>query len=84
MKARVPIPFIAKVQPPILILCLIYSHRFEDNTKNSKKGVEKCKAWVGASIIINDHWIFLKTGSPTISVWPLPFTVLANFVSKFH
>lgn len=55
MKARVPIPFIAKVQPPILILCLIYSHRFEDNIKNSKKGVEKCKAWVGASIIINDH-----------------------------
>lgn len=84
MKARVPILFIARVQPLILILCLIYSHRFQDSTKNSKKGIEKCKTWVGASIIINDHWILLNTRSLTISVWPLPFTVLANFISQFH
>lgn len=64
-------PLLKGVQPPILILHLIYSHRFQDNTKNSKKGIEKCKARAGASIIINDHWILLKTGSPTISIWPL-------------
>lgn len=44
MKARVPIPFIAKVQPPILILCLIYSHRFEDNTKKLKERGRKMQS----------------------------------------